>query len=203
MTQAPVYGLILAGGQSRRMGHDKAVINYHGKPQIQWAYDLLKRHLPEVYVSVRAEQASESVRASLPQIHDQHITSGPLDGIASAQASHPEAAWLVLACDLPWLNDASIAHLLAEREPSKMASAYASVHHPGLPEPLCAIWEPQSRSIIDAAIAIDRRCPRKILINSDIKLVEQLDPRSMDNINHPEELAAIQAAATTGTGKAE
>ncbi len=187
----PVYGLILAGGQSKRMGHDKAVIDYHGLPQIQWAYELLQRHLPKVYISVRAEQRTESVRAGLPQIHDQEITKGPLDGIASAMQAHPQVAWLVIACDLPWLNDASIEHLLAEREPAAMASAFVSVHHPGLPEPLCAIWEPASRSIINEAILIDRCCPRKILINADTRLVQQLDPRSMDNINHPEELEQI------------
>ncbi len=188
---APVYGLILAGGKSQRMGHDKAVINYHGKPQVQWAYELLARHLSDVFVSVRTDQQSEPIRAALPQIQDMGLTNGPLDGIASAQQTHPQAAWLVIACDLPWLNDASIEHLLAERDPSKMASAFVSVHHPGLPEPLCAIWEPASSAIIDAAIAIDRCCPRKILINTEIQLVKQLDPRSMDNINHPEELARI------------
>lgn len=192
---AEVYGLILAGGESRRMGHDKAVIDYHGKPQIQWAYELLQRHLSRVYLSVRAEQEGEPVRASLPQIHDQGITSGPLDGIVSAMQTHPRVAWLVIACDLPWLNDASIQHLLSERDPQAMASAFVSVHHPGLPEPLCAIWEPASRSIIDKAIAIDRRCPRKILINTETRLVEQLDPRSMDNINHPQELQQIRNEA--------
>lgn len=187
-----VYGLILAGGESRRMGHDKAVIDYHGKPQILWAYELLQRHLPKVYLSVRAEQEGEPVRASLPQIHDQGITSGPLDGIVSAMQTHPQAAWLVIACDLPWLDNAGIEHLLSERDPTAMASAFVSVHHPGLPEPLCAIWEPASRSVVDEAIAIDRRCPRKILINTETRLVEQLDRRSMDNINHPEELQQIR-----------
>lgn len=189
---APVYGLVLAGGKSRRMGHDKAVINYHGKPQIQWAYELLARHLPKVFISVRAEQENEPVRAGLPQIADQGLASGPLDGIVSAQQTHPAAAWLVIACDLPWLNDASIEHLLAAREVNKMATAFVSEHHPGLPEPLCAIWEPSSRSIIDTAISIERYCPRKILINTETHLVTQLNPRSMDNINYPQELDQIQ-----------
>lgn len=192
---ADVYGLILAGGESRRMGHDKAVIDYHGQPQIHWAYQLLQRHLPSVYVSVRAEQENEPVRASLPQIQDLGISQGPLDGIASAMQTHPQVAWLVVACDLPWLDDASIKHLLTERNPQTMATAFASVHHPGLPEPLCAIWEPASRSVIDQAIVIDRHCPRKILINTTIQLVEQLDPRSMDNVNHPEELENIRKQA--------
>ncbi len=190
---APVYGLILAGGKSQRMGHDKAVINYHGKPQIQWAYELLSRHLPEVYISVRAEQEQEPIRAGLPQIQDLGLASGPLDGIVSAQQTHPQAAWLVIACDLPWLTDASIKHLLAERDATMMASAFLSVHHPGLPEPLCAIWEPASRVVIDEAIAIERYCPRKILINTNTNLVAQLDPRSMDNINYPQELDQIQS----------
>lgn len=185
---APIYGLVLAGGKSKRMGHDKAVINYHGKPQIQWAYELLSRQLEKVFISVRTEQENEPIRASLPQIQDQGITSGPLDGIASAQQTHPAAAWLVIACDLPWLDDASIKHLLAERDPSKVATAFVSVHHPGLPEPLCAIWEPACKVVIDAAIAIERNCPRKILINTNTHLVSQLNPRSMDNINHPQEL---------------
>lgn len=190
-----VYGLILAGGESRRMGHDKAVIDYHGQPQIRWAYELLQRHLPSVYLSVRAEQGKEPVRASLPQIHDLEISHGPLDGIASAMQTHPRVAWLVVACDLPWLDDASIKHLLDVRDPHTLATAFASVHHPGLPEPLCAIWEPASRAVIDEAVAIDRHCPRKILINSTIRLVEQLDPRSMDNINHPDELKNIRKQA--------
>ncbi len=195
---APVYGLILAGGKSRRMGHDKAIINYHGKPQLQWAYELLSRHLPKVYISVRAEQEHEPVRASLPQIQDSGIASGPLDGIVSAQQTHPQAAWLVVACDLPWLSDASIKHLLAERDTAMLASAFVSVHHPGLPEPLCAIWEPASRAVIDEAIEIERYCPRKILINTKTHLVTQLDPRSMDNINYPQELDQIQTQGGSG-----
>ena len=188
---AGVYGLILAGGQSKRMGHDKAVINYHGKPQIQWAYELLSRHLEKVFISVRTDQENEPIRAGLPQIQDQWITSGPLYGIASAHQTHPAAAWLVIACDLPWLDDASIKHLLANRDPSKVATAFVSVHHPGLPEPLCAIWEPASHQVIDTAIAIARNCPRKILINTETQLVSQLNPRSMDNINHHQELEEI------------
>ncbi|MCF6263265.1 MAG: NTP transferase domain-containing protein [Xanthomonadales bacterium] len=192
---AEIYGLILAGGASRRMGHDKAVIDYHGQPQIRWAYELLQRHLPQVFVSVRAEQEKEPVRASLPQVHDLGISRGPLDGIVSAMQTHHQVAWLVVACDLPWLADASIEHLLAKRDPQSMATAFASVHHPGLPEPLCAIWEPASRTVIDEAVASNRHCPRKILINTNIRLTEQLDPRSMDNINHPQELEDIRKQA--------
>ena len=66
---------------------------------------------------------------------------GPIVGIRSALAANPNVAWLVLACDLPFLSDAALSQLLRERDPAAVATAYRSTHD-GLPEPLCAIWEP-------------------------------------------------------------
>ena len=47
----------------------------------------------------------------------------------------------MLACDLPFLADETLRHLIEHRDPSRLATAYRSSHD-GLPEPLCAIWEP-------------------------------------------------------------
>ena len=106
---------------------------------------MLDKLCQRTFVSVRAEQASDPVRADLPQIVDQPRSQGPIAGIAAAQAAHPEAAWLVVACDLPFLSRATLDHLLAHRDPSRLATAYRSSHD-GLPEPLCAIYEPASRT---------------------------------------------------------
>ena len=188
---APLYGLVLAGGASRRMGRDKATLDYGGRSQLASAYALLARHCERAFVSVRADQVSEPARAALPQIVDGAAGSGPIAGIAAAQAAHPGAAWLVVACDLPFLGDALLAHLVARRG-AECVTAYRSAHD-GLPEPLCAIYEPQTRPAILAAIAAGRNCPRKFILGSGVPLLDLPDSAALDNVNTPEELAAAAA----------
>ena len=96
-----------------------------------------------VFVSVRASQGSDPARARYPLIVDSVPGQGPIVGIRSAIAAHPGSAWLVVACDLPFLSDQALSQLLAERDPAASATAFRSVHD-GLPEPLCAIWEPKA-----------------------------------------------------------
>jgi molybdopterin-guanine dinucleotide biosynthesis protein A len=189
---APLYGLILAGGSSSRMQHDKAALKYQGQAQLDRAYDLARRHVGQVYVSVRAAQIAEPTRARKPMIVDSFPGEGPIIGIRSALAAYPEAAWLVLACDLPFLSDAAIEHLLRERDPSKFATAYKSTFD-ALPEPLCAIWEPSAAAALGDYQSNAGTCPRKFLIRQTSKLLEPFDGHALDNINTPEEYS--QAAA--------
>lgn len=182
MNVPALYGLVLAGGASTRMQRDKAALHYHGKPQLEWTYDLLAEVCKRVFVSVRADQTQDPVRAALPQIVDQLEGKGPIAGIVAAQTAHPEVAWLVLACDLPFLSRATLDHLLAHRDTARCATAYRSTHD-SLPEPLCAIYEPSSRAAIEQYVASGKTCPRKFLAGSDALLLDQPDPRSLDNIN--------------------
>jgi molybdopterin-guanine dinucleotide biosynthesis protein A len=188
-TLTPLYGLVLAGGESRRMGRDKALLDYHGRPQLQWAYELLSRHCERTYLSVRAEQAGDDLRAALPRIVDGAIGAGPIAGIVAAQAAHPGVAWLVVACDLPFLGDATLAHLVAQRGRHPV-TAYRSAHD-GLPEPLCAVYEPETREAILAFIDGGRDCPRKFIIRSAVPLLDLPDARALDNVNTPEEFAEV------------
>jgi molybdopterin-guanine dinucleotide biosynthesis protein A len=183
---APLYGLVLAGGASRRMGQDKAALAIHGRPQLDWARETLARHCERVFVSIRADQQDDPVRRSQPVIVDVHDGAGPIAGIAAAQAAHPGHAWLVLACDLPFVDDAAIGHLISRRD-GRPVVAYASSHD-GLPEPLCAIYEPESRAGVLAAITSGRNCPRKFIIGTGVTLLAQPDPAALDNVNTPEEL---------------
>ena len=189
MSSAPVYGLVLAGGRSRRMGSDKALLERDGRSQLAHAMALLGRHVERVFVSARADQRDEAERSRYGQIVDRYEDLGPLAGILSAMDEYPEADWLVVACDLPNIDDGTIAHLLAMRSGDQPFTAYISSHD-GLPEPLCAIWGAGSDPIVRRFADEGIKCPRKILIRSDTQLVEQADPRSLDNINTPEDLAA-------------
>ncbi len=188
---ADVYGLVLAGGASRRMQHDKALIDYHGEPQLRWTYRLLASLLPRVFVSVKAGQRDEPVRGELPQIVDAHDDAGPAAGILAAQALYPEVAWLVVACDLPRLDAATLRRLLDARDPAREATAFISSHD-GLPEPLCALWEPASHARLVARVEAGRLCPRKVLIEGDTQLLQPYTVHALDNINTPEELARLR-----------
>jgi len=199
---APLFGLVLAGGASSRMQRDKAVLDYHGRPQLQWAFDLVSRFCVASFVSVRTDQREDPVRSGFPQIIDRQPGMGPIAGIMAALSEHPHAAWLVVACDLPFLTPGLLHHLIEHRDADRIATAYRSSHD-ALPEPLCALWEPAAREALRAYIETDRRCPRKFLMDADIRLLDLPDPRALDNINTPQEFVAaadaLEACRTADT----
>ena len=181
-----LFGLVLAGGASTRMRTDKAALQYHGQPQLQWAFELVSKFCAASFVSVRPDQRTDAARAGHPQIVDRQPGIGPIAGISAALLEQPKAAWLVLACDLPFLTERTLEHLIAHRDSSKIATAYRSAHD-GLPEPLCAIWEPAAREPVLAYIASGKQCPRKFLIDSDTKLLDLPERQALDNVNTVEE----------------
>lgn len=196
---APLYGLVLAGGRSTRMQRDKAALEYAGRSQLERAVELISPLVDRVFVSVRLEQTGDPLRARFAQIVDSGEVTGPIAGVIAAQEKHPQAAWLVLACDLPLLDRQTLEHLLRSRQPRRQATAYRSSHD-GLPEPLCAIYEPSSREAIRAYVAGGRDCPRKFLINADTALIDQPDPGALDNVNTPPEYgSALHRVGQSGS----
>ncbi len=181
---APVQGLVLAGGESVRMGTDKGLLNFYGKNQREVVIDLLKRNHLKTYLSVREEQEIEIEN----KITDKFIGLGPFGAICSAFQENPDVAWLVIATDLPFVNDAIIQKLLKHRNPSKAATAIKGKSKQ-FPEPLITIWEPKSYTLLLNYLAQGYSCPRKVLINSDVEIVE-VDDEFIRNINSPEDFKA-------------
>jgi len=190
MNSNKLYGLILTGGKSTRMGVDKGMIPYHGLPQREYLYQLLEPLCDTTYMSIREEQASEFI-GNQNLIIDQNEYEGPYNGILSAHLYDPQASWLVLACDLPLIDKKALEFLIGERDPHKMATVYAS-HHSGLPVPLCAIWEPrglqESRRYIDAG---NGSSPRKFLINGDIKILHPYNDEVLLNVNYKDDYEKV------------
>jgi molybdenum cofactor guanylyltransferase len=185
----PLKGLVLSGGHSVRMGRDKALIAYRGEPEILRAAGLLAGATAEVYLSVRPDQAAERASLGWPLLPDRLLGFGPLGGILSALESDPASAWLVLGCDMPFVDTDTLRTLLAGRDPWALATAFDS-EHDGLPEPLCAIWEPRSRGRLLAVLAHGGACPRQALLQG----TKRLPPAgaALTNINHPEEASAAR-----------
>ena len=192
--QAPLRGLVLAGGLSQRMQTDKGRLHYGttGREQREVAAALLAEVCQDVFVSCRAEQAAE-LPTGLQPLPDSFLGLGPLGGILSAFRHDPNAAWLVLACDLPFLTAETLRELVAGRQPSRLATAFQS---PGneFPEPLITIFETRAYPELLRFLGLGYSCPRKMLINSDVQVLPTPGGEALRNVNTPAERAAAQQA---------
>ncbi len=184
-----INGLVLAGGNSRRMGSDKALLRRDGSTQLERTVSLLQRHVRSVFVSTRSDQADDAERRRFPQIVDRYSDMGPVAGILTALESDNSVAWLVLACDLPNVDDETIGYLLQHRDSTRPFSAFRS-NYDNLPEPLCAVYETAALPIVRDFVGRNIICPRKILLRSDTNLLAQPNPAALDNINTPDDLVS-------------
>jgi molybdopterin-guanine dinucleotide biosynthesis protein A len=183
-------GLVLAGGQSLRMGVDKGAINWYGKEQRYHMVDLLKAYCDDVFISCRADQKQE-IGDDYKTLPDTFTGLGPFGAILSAFREKPDSAWLVVACDMPLLNGETFEHLIKNRNSSSIATAYKSSFD-DFPEPLITIWEPKSYPVLLEFLAQGYSCPRKVLINSDTTLLNALDSEALTNVNTPDDFEKIK-----------
>ncbi len=179
--RAPVKGLVLAGGKSVRMGTDKGLLEFQGRPQRNVAVNLLEACDLQTFLSLREGQEVSSNAV----IRDSFLGLGPFGAICSAFQKDPNSAWLVVATDLPFITEALIKLLLEKRNPSKIATAIKGKSKEFM-EPLITIWEPKSYPVLLSYLAQGYSCPRKVLINSEVEIVE-VEDHFIRNINTPEE----------------
>jgi molybdopterin-guanine dinucleotide biosynthesis protein A len=177
------------------MGRDKAALAYQeGVPHVRRTADLLAQVCERVFVSCRADQVGaheDPALASLPEsverIPDSYDIGGPLNGILSALTAHPNAAFLVAACDLPFLSAAALATLAASRDSQKAITVFENPARDNFLEPLCAIYEPAYAEQAREAMAQGLTCPTKIANAVDVKRLHPDDALFLDNANHPED----------------
>ena len=192
--EAPLmFGLVLAGGKSVRMGSDKGTMLWHGKEQRYFVADLLGLYCSKVFISCRAEQADQ-IDMQYTTLIDNFEGAGPAVGILSAFNAYPEAAWLVVACDLPLLNKQTLEYLILNRQKNAIATTFKSPYD-SLPEPLITIWEPAAFEVLKAHIADGYSCPRKALIRNEarVKMLIPIDKDALMNANTPEDAEKVRA----------
>ena len=195
MTSEPkLRGLVLAGGRSSRMGRDKAaLVHPDGRTLLRRCHDLLREAGCEtIAISLRHDQEIPAGLDGAEIVRDpQGASLGPIAGIVAGMRLDPAADWLVLACDLPRLDAATLVHLIGSKQADEKFLAYRS-EFDGLPEPLCTLYSQAALPVLVQAQADDFRCPRKILIRNDCRLLEPVTPRALDNANTPEDWATAK-----------
>jgi molybdopterin-guanine dinucleotide biosynthesis protein A len=154
-------GVVLAGGQSTRMGRDKATLEFDGQPLLERAVAVLRECFPEVMV-IRQDD--------VPGL-------GPIGGLLTALRRAPEI--FVVACDMPFLDAALI------REMAAQLPGYDAVAIPG--EPLHAAYSARILPVVEAQIAAGDYSVQSLLSKLRVRTVEA---GPIINVNTPEELEA-------------
>jgi molybdenum cofactor guanylyltransferase len=176
--------LILIGGKSSRMGTDKSLLDYHGKPQREYLFDLAQKFCLETYFSCRAEQVfSENTIVDINP-------SGPISGILSAFEFNKNVAWLIVACDMPFIDETSFELLIQNRNQEKKATAFLNTEN-NAPDPLFTIYEPTSFEILSTQLETGNKSPKYFLQNNDIELVKLPKISFLKNINTKEEFDSM------------
>jgi molybdenum cofactor guanylyltransferase len=179
---------ILAGGQSRRMGRDKARLELGGQTLIERVLAAVAPlNCPAFLV---ARQADDYARFGLPVVPDLFPGAGPLGGLGTALRHASAPALLLLACDLPFLTPAFLRFLAAQ-----LGTHQAAV--PRSPEglqPLCAAYARSCLPAVEAALARGERRMHAFCQTLDLRALEPeewqpFDPRGLlfANLNTPEE----------------
>ncbi|MFK4754634.1 MULTISPECIES: molybdenum cofactor guanylyltransferase [Oceanospirillaceae] len=195
MSTAFILGLVLAGGESRRMGQDKALLSVAGYPSLLHRQLALLQSLSLDACSVSRHRRHQTpTDLDVPVLSDSNSDNheGPLAGIQAAALAWPEAtAVLVLPVDLPFVCTASLQHLLEEGQRLRTAVYYENEYlplylplHDALREDLCA----------RITLAASDKSIRGLLRRENAVALPAPVDNTLTNTNTPEEWqASLQA----------
>jgi molybdopterin-guanine dinucleotide biosynthesis protein MobB len=185
----PIRAGILVGGRSSRMGSPKQLLEIDGENLIDRVVAGLGHGFEEPTL-LGAGQVPSSV-AELRRIPDVPDVAGPLAGFLAAMRWDPEAVWLMVACDQPSITPDAVAWLLDQREPGRWAIMPRLEGGPV--EPFLAVYEPQSRGLLDALARSRSLGPWRLA--EDPRVVDPRPPSGFAscwrNVNTPDDLAAL------------
>jgi molybdopterin-guanine dinucleotide biosynthesis protein A len=195
-----IAGVLLAGGQSRRMGQDKRFLSLEGRSLLERSLSVLEQLCDEILVVV-ARPAPELGSLRHRVVTDVIPNSGSLGGLYTGLSESTAPRVFAAACDMPFLSPEAIVYL-AERDPS--ADIVMPRLEPGL-QPLHAIYHKRCIPVLEGMI---RR--RSLAIHDLVKdpalhvtLVTESELRPIDpllqsfvNINTPEELDRARSSTS-------
>jgi molybdopterin-guanine dinucleotide biosynthesis protein A len=181
-------GIILAGGENRRMGTDKAFLDVAGRPLVERVINVLKGLFERVIIVTNTPQAY--ARYAVSVVTDAIDKRGPLTGIYSGLLASKDDYNFVVACDMPFLNSGLIGHMAKEAEGYDVVVPDIL----GKVEPLHAVYNKRLLPLIESQIRRDSRQIQKIFETVKVRRIteeeiDRFDPerRSFINLNTPKE----------------
>lgn len=187
--------LILAGGKSKRMGRDKALIERpDGIRQLDHIITLARSISPDILISTNSP---EIVPSGDPILPDLNPGDGPLGALASFHHAHPDESVLLIGCDLFLLDGATVDQLIDAHNSDQTATCFKS-RIDARPEPLCSIYESTSLAKVSQALDKNDYCARHFLESLEPKTLELSNPVALDNANTPADLEEAFAKINDG-----
>lgn len=193
----PVVGVVLAGGESRRLGRDKASLSFAGEPLVERAAKKLAAVTGTVVIADRGRRYLAGFRSL-----EDGPGAGPAAGLLGAAAELPERSLLALACDLPLVPPALLEVLAAEAGCDWVVPETAR----GL-EPLCARYSPRALARLAARAAAGDYALHDLAGEPGL-FVRRIGPAELSrfgdparmflNVNREEDIEALLAAAAVG-----
>jgi molybdopterin-guanine dinucleotide biosynthesis protein A len=189
-------GVILAGGQSSRMGRDKAWLLINGEPLLTRTARILNGVCDHVIVSAAAGQRLPALPDTVPVVRDARHGEGPLAGFENVLASIPERVdrVIVVACDLPDLNAPFLRWLQNQLDEGVDASV---VEVEGESYPLCGVYSPAVFPHVKSIVGNGHRRFRDLLerVNTRRMAMAEIpqplrEPPPWVGVNTPDEWAA-------------
>jgi molybdopterin-guanine dinucleotide biosynthesis protein A len=180
-----VAGAVLVGGRSTRMGRDKALIEIGGIPMARRVADAMGAAGCDPVFAV----GPANLAAGLDVVIDEFPGDGPLGGILTALHAATPSPVLVMACDLPWVDAATIAVVLAAVERGRAAGAppHVFMAHADRREPLCAVWMPSATVELQRSFDAGERAVHRVAAQLGVRDVP-VPGRGLINVNAPDDL---------------
>lgn len=184
-----VFGGILVGGRSERMGRPKQLLQMADRTFTERVVDALVGHVEGVAL-IGAGPVPGPLR-ELPHLVDSPGLEGPTAGLVAALRWHRHAAWLIVACDQPMVRAEAVAWLLQRRAPGR----WAVMPRPsgGMVEPFLAVYEPQALSLLEGRFAGAGIAPSAI--SDDPKVECPVPPAELvecwRSVNTPDEYESL------------
>jgi len=198
----PVWGCVLIGGKSRRMGRPKHLLPQEGCTWLERTVALLRTKVEQVVIA-----GAGHVPASLAgerRVDDVPGLGGPLAGILAAFRRYPQVSWLVAACDLPDMEAAALQWLLDCRGPGVLA-VMPDLAADGRIEPLLAYYDRRCRPLLEEmAVSGQQRMNRLREAEGVITPQPPLFLRtSWRNVNTPQDLNRFAPCEKMPAGQPE
>ncbi len=172
---------ILVGGHSSRMGEPKQLLRYGGRLLIDPAVDVLSAMCEPALIGsgLVPEHLDRLLR-----IDDAPDVNGPLAGVLGALQSDPGTAWLIVACDQPWIDAVAIHWLMEQRRLDNVAVMPRDGHRP---QPFPGIYEP---GFVDLVMGTGPRAISDLADRPEIwsPEIDSRFARAWASVNTPEDL---------------
>jgi len=189
-TRSQVQGYVLAGGKSRRMGEDKALLPFGDQPLGAWVAERVRQACGKVAV---IGDAAKYAGWGFPMAQDIFADSGPLGGIHAALTHSAADLNLVVGCDMPYVSVEFLERLL-EIAGEAPGDAVVPVSADYGYEPLCAVYKPSCLGRMEQALRAGRRRISEVFAELTLRAVppaewQPYDPqgRLFQNLNTRED----------------